>query len=144
MRFSKSNTEFLWARNNTDTSKEQGGKTSPISIRTYFFLIDFYWNIIASQYCVNFCCTTKRISNMHTHFPISLPSRASLPFSLYHSTRPSHITGLISLCYTAAFHQPTILHSVAYICRCYSHFFPASPSHPMSSSPFSTSTSLFL
>ena len=31
-----------------------------------------------------------------------------------------------------------------YIYRCYSHFAPASPSHPMSSSPFSMSTSLFL
>ena len=37
-----------------------------------------------------------------------------------------------------------ILRSVVYICRCYSHFAPAFPSHPMSSSPFSMSTSLFL
>ena len=29
-----------------------------------------------------------------------------------------------------------------YICRCYPHFTPASPSHPVSSSPFSMSTSL--
>ena len=39
---------------------------------------------------------------------------------------------------------PAILHSVVYICRCYSHFGPASPSYPMSSHPFSMSTSLFL
>ena len=37
-----------------------------------------------------------------------------------------------------------ILHLVVYICRCYSHFTPAFPSHLVSSSPFSMSTSLFL
>ena len=25
----------------------------------FFFLIDLYWSIIASQYRVSFCCTTK-------------------------------------------------------------------------------------
>ena len=111
-----------------------------------FFLIDLYWSIIASQYQyhVSFCCTTKRISHMHTHVPISPPSRASLPPSLSHPSRSLQSTELISLCYAAASHQPTILHSVVYICRCYSHFAPASPSHPMCSSPFSMSTSLFL
>ena len=58
--------------------------------------------------------------------------------------RSSQSAEPISLCCAAASHQPTILHSVVYICRCYSHFAPASPSYPMSSSPFSMSTSLFL
>ena len=40
----------------------------------YLFLIDFYWSIVPSQYCVSFCCTTKRISHKHTHVPISPPS----------------------------------------------------------------------
>ena len=99
---------------------------------------------MASQYHVSFCCTTKWISHMHTYVPISPPSWASLPSSLSHPSRPPQRTELIFLCYAAASHQPTILHSVAYIRPCYSHFAPATPSHPMSSSPFSMSTSLFL
>ena len=110
----------------------------------FIFLIGLYWSIIASQYCVSFCCITKRISHMHTHVPISPSSWASLPSSLSHPRRSSQSSELISLCYGAASHQPTILHSVVYTCWCYSHFTPASPSHPISSSTFSVSTSLFL
>ena len=111
---------------------------------SFFFKIDLYWSIIASRYCVSFCCTTKRISHMHTHVPISPPSWASLPSSLSHPSRSSQSTETISLCCAAASHQPTTLHSVVYMCQCYSHFAPASPSHPMSSRPFSMSASLFL
>ena len=110
----------------------------------YFFLINLYWSIIAWQYFVSFCCTTKQSTHMHTHVPISPPPWASLTSSLSHPLRSSQSTGRISLCYAAASHEPTILHSVVYIPRCYAHFVPASPSHPMSSSPFSISTSLFL
>ena len=80
-----------------------------------FFLIHLYWSIIASQYRVSFCCTTKRISHMHTHVPISPASWASLPPSLSHPSRSSQSTEQISLCYGAASHQPTILHSVVYM-----------------------------
>ena len=69
-----------------------------------FFLIDLYWSIIASQYCVSFCCTTKWISHMHTYIPISPPSWASLPSSLSHPSRSSQSTELISRCYEAASH----------------------------------------
>ena len=69
-----------------------------------FFLIDLYWSIIASQYYVSFCCTTKKISHMHTHVPISPPSWASLPSSLSHPSRSSQSTELISLCYAVAFY----------------------------------------
>ena len=67
-----------------------------------FLLIDLYWSIVASQYCVNFCCTTKWISHMHTHVPISPPSWASLPSSLSHPSRSLQSTKPISLCYAAA------------------------------------------
>ena len=64
------------------------------------------------------------------HVSISPPSWASLPSSLSHPSRSTQSTKPISLCYAAASHQPTFLHCVVYICRCYTHFAPASPSHP--------------
>ena len=97
-------------------------------MNVWFFKIDLYWSITGSQYCVSFCCTTKRIRDMHTYIPISSPSWTSLPSSLSHPSRSSQSTKLISLCYAAASHQPTILHSVVYICWCHSHLAPASPS----------------
>ena len=100
----------------------------------YYFFNRSLLGIIASQYCVSFCCTTKQISRMHTRVPISAPSCVSLPPSLSHPARWSQSTELISLCYAAASHQPTILHAVVHIWRCNSHFAPASPSHPISSS----------
>ena len=66
------------------------------------FLIDLYWSIIASQYCVSFCCAPKWISRMYTYIPTSPPSWASLPPSLSHPSRWSQSTELISLCYAAA------------------------------------------
>ena len=64
----------------------------------FYFLIDLYWSIIASQYCVNFCCTTEWISHMHTHVPKSLPSWASLPYPPSHPSRSSQSTKPTSLC----------------------------------------------
>ena len=98
--------------------------------KVYNFFFNLYWRLIASQYCVSFCCTTERISHIHTHAPILLPSWASLPSSLSHPSRSSQSTEPISLCYAAASHHPTIGHSVVYICQCYSHFAPASPPTP--------------
>ena len=69
--------------------------------------------------------------------PYPLPLEPPLPSSLCHPSRSLQSTEPISLCFAAASHQPTILHSVVYIRRCYYHFSPASPSHPMSSGPFS-------
>ena len=110
----------------------------------FFFLNRSLLEYNCFTYCVSFCCTTKRISQMHTDVPTSPPSCTFLPSSPSHPSRSLQSTELISLCYAAASHQPTILHSVVYICRCYSHFDPALPSHPLFSSPLSRSTSLFL
>ena len=72
---------------------------------------------------------------MHTHVPISPPSWASVPSSLSSPSRSSQSTKPISLCYAAASHQPTILHSVVYISWCYSqlHLSFALPPHVIKS-----------
>ena len=79
-----------------------------------FFKIDLYWSIIASQYCVSFCCATKRISHMHTHVPISPPSWASLPSSLSHPSR-----------YWIIFHRVRV-RARTYVCVCVIFFIHSS------------------
>ena len=62
-----------------------------------FFLVELYWSIIASLYCVSFCCTPKWVNRVHTYVPISPPPWASLASSLSHPSRSSQSTELISL-----------------------------------------------
>ena len=49
---------------------------------TSFFFKQLYWSIIALQWCVSFCFTTKWISYTYTYVPISLSSCVSLPPTL--------------------------------------------------------------
>ena len=70
----------------------------------HFFKKHLYWSIIALQWCVSFCFITKWISYAYTYIPISPPSCISLPPSLYHPSRWTQSTELISLCYVAASH----------------------------------------
>ena len=95
---------------------------------------------------------------MYTYIPISPPSCVSLPPSLSHPSRWTQSPELISLCYVAASHQLSILHLVVYKCQCCSLTSsqltlpspltlllpPSLPFPSPSSSPFSTSVSLFL
>ena len=80
-----------------------GSGLSVLEARIFFFLTS-YWSIIALQWCVSFCFTTKWIIYTYTYVPISPPSCISLPPSLSHPSRWSQSTKLISLCYVAASH----------------------------------------
>ena len=69
-----------------------------------FLWINFYWSIIALQWCVSFCFITQWISYTYTCIAISPPSYVSLPPSLSHPSRWSQRAELISLCYVATSH----------------------------------------
>ena len=66
----------------------------------------FYWNIIALQCHVSFCCTAARISHMYTYMPLVL----HLPLTLsFHPSVSSPSTELSSVCCTAASPQLAIV-----------------------------------
>ena len=107
----------------------------------------FYSSLLEYNYFTILCqfLLYNKVNQPYAYIYPHIPSLLNLPPIL--PIPPLQVvanTKLISPCYDAASHQLTILHLVVYICRCYSHFAPASPSHPVSSSPFSMSTSLFL
>ena len=68
-----------------------------------------------------------------------------IPFQILFHYRLLQDIEYSSLCYIVGPCCLSILHLVACMCRCYSHFAPAAPvPAPVSSSPFSMSMSLFL
>ena len=77
----------------------------------------FHWSVVALPCCVNFCCTTMRISHLCTYIPSiqNLP-----PTSPFHPCRSSQSTKLSSLCDRAMSHQLSILHMQVYICQSHS------------------------
>ena len=55
----------------------------------FFKKIDIYWSIIASQYCICFCCTTKWIHISPYPLPLESPSHPPYPSPLGHRKAPS-------------------------------------------------------
>ena len=95
--------------------------------------IYFYWKIIASQHCANFCCTKMWISHMdiYTTSLLSLPPTPHLTLLGYHRApnwTPCAIQQLPTSC---------LFCMVICICQYYSTSSSHSPSPAMSTSPFS-------
>ena len=108
----------------------------------------FFKTFLLGYNCFTMLCQFllyNKVNRLYAYiYPHILPP-CILPPSLSHPSRWSQSTELISLCYTAASHQLSILHLVVYICQCYSLISSQfTLPLPVSSSPFSTSVSLFL
>ena len=101
-------------------SRKQKYQTLLSYISNMFF---FNWRIMASQYCVDFCHTITWLSFKYTYV---------LPFLNFppipQPSRPSHSTGLGSLCPHGSFPRLSLFTCIfVYICPCHS----LSPSHPL-------------
>ena len=85
----------------------------------YYFIINFYQNIVALKCCVNFCFAANRVSYIYKHASPSF--WISFPFRSPQSTEQS------SLYYSVVSDQLSILHIVSmYLCQSQS----PSSSHP--------------
>ena len=85
---------------------------------------NFYWRIIALQYCVDFCHTSTWISHRYTCV-LSILNLLPSP-TPSHPSRLSQSTGLSSLHHTANSHWLSVLYRVMYMFQCCS----LTSSHP--------------
>ena len=98
-----------------ETVKTLWGRRFKLPLNSNSFFFFFNWRITAWQYGDSFCCPTTWISHMYTYvtFFLSLPP-PSQPW------RSPQSINLSSLCYKAASHSLSVLHTVVYICQSYS------------------------
>ena len=109
----------------------------------YFFLkFIFNWRIIASQWCVGFCCTTRWISYMSTYIPslMRLPPIHPIPPASQSSQHPAGLPVLYSNLSLAIY----LTHGSVYMLLLVSPFGSPPPSFTVCLSLFSMSVSLFL
>ena len=112
-----------------------------ISKNNAFFLFFKNWTIVALQYYVSFCCKPKGISHKRTSLSPGAPSshcrpshprvqhRAWLWAPVPHSSFP------LAICFTLSGVQMSVR---------LSQYMPVTPSHPVPTSPFSTTACPFL
>ena len=91
----------------------------------YLLWVNFYWSLVALQYCVSFSCIIKWIL-MHITYIIRI--HTSPLFWISPQSRSLRSPESSSVCYTANSHQLSILYIVVILCMCH-YQFPNS-SHP--------------
>ena len=89
-----------------------------------FSCIAFFLTSLLEYNCFTVLCQFllyNKVNQLYIYiYPDISSLLVSLPPSLSHPSMWSQSTELISLCYAAASHQPSILHLVVHICPCHS------------------------
>ena len=125
-------------------SVAHGGYSPVVMYSLLITVLLFYFYILTGEQLlynvVSVCCTMKLINYMYAYIP---PFWTSLPPPPSHASRSSQSIELPVL-YTSFPLAIYFIHHSVYMSMLLSQFNPLSPSPSVSTSPFSTSASLFL